>query len=498
LATAARGKSDGLLSSASTSLPSLDDIEVVKTLGNGSFGSVEWVLFEKESYALKKMPKSRFFKSTDHSALAWNERNAMLKCNSPFVLPLECCFQTDTDLYMLTPLYIGGDLLARIKTIHGTNKGSISHQTVELYLAQMLLALDHLHSNGICHRDIKPENIFITQEGYLVLGDLGLAVQMDNDVNSKFWGQCGSYGYRSPECVRDEECDYRADIYSLGMTIYFLAFGGVPWSETKRRLDKEALTGKNTLFFPDTAAATDDLKELLAWMLEVDPKKRCTVEEAKQHTALDWIDWDSLAQYKFHTQHKMPFVPSAVPSVKTLEKKARKRRKAHMSFDDNMDCEEITRKKKPLTRKQNSKFFGFDNFDQCAFMLRQRSLTTIDHKHDLSKTITASPAITPSPSPSPYPSPYPSPSSSPYPSYSPAATPPLSQRRLGMVRSPHIKKRSLQLDEAVSASLLALAKSQQDQSLLNVPDHVKKAQLQLQEARKSNTKNLDIKLPILV
>jgi serine/threonine protein kinase len=424
-------------------IPELEDIKVVKRLGKGSFGVVEWVSIHGESYALKKMNKARFFRSSNHSSLAWNERNTMMSCESPFVLPLECCFQTDEELYLLTPLYHGGDLLGRLKELHSAKSSSSPESTlslsmtVEFYMAEIILALEELHSKQICHRDVKPENIFIDKDGHVVLGDMGLAITInedDDDDDSRFWGKCGSYGYRSPECVRSQVCGYAADMYSLGMTGYFLAFGGVPWSETKRRLDKENLTGKDSLFFPANTEITEDLQNLLREMLEVEQDDRITLEEAKTHKALSWIDWDQLALKKGHT---VPWIPPALPPEKEINKMIQMH--AKVAADESA----TKRKYLPLTKKQQLSFVGFDNYEYA-----------LSKSHALSKTLATSDSFEITPTPSPH--------------ASPQVSPLTSLRRLGVARSPspNLQTRTLKKSDLdASFSKLDMLRTREMQSM---------------------------------
>jgi serine/threonine protein kinase len=308
----------------------LDDVEVVEVLGKGSFGKVSHVLVGDTSYALKAMGKRRFLKTpcTNNSYLVWNERNCMITCESKFVLPLTATGQTEEDLLMLSPLFPGGDMLRRLKFVHNASTSDMTSYEVEFYLAQLALALEHLQSHKMVHRDIKPDNIFFDACGNAVLGDLGLATEInpaDAKHSSRQWGKCGSYGYRAPEVVTSKSCGYYSDIYSLGISLYFYAFGGVPWSETSKRLAREERSGKTSLFFPSGTNMSDELCDLLAQMLEVKPEKRITIPEIKAHPCLRWVDWDKLAAGDIKT----PWTPQAMPSISTLRKKARKFEKKH-------------------------------------------------------------------------------------------------------------------------------------------------------------------------
>lgn len=308
----------------------LDDVEVVELLGKGSFGKVSHVLVGDTSYALKVMTKRRFLKTPgiNNSYLVWNERNAMIACESNFVLPLKATGQTEEDLLMLSPYFCGGDMLNRLKLTHTSSFVNMASYEVEFYLAQLVLALEHLQSKKLCHRDIKPDNIFFDACGNAVLGDLGLATEINPDDathSSRYWGKCGSYGYRAPEVVTNKSCGYYSDIYSLGISLYFYAFGGVPWSETSKRLAREERNGKTSLFFPSDTEINESLCDLLMMMLEVKPENRITLPDIKRHPCLEWVHWDKLESGDIRT----PWTPQAMPSIATLKKKARKFEKRH-------------------------------------------------------------------------------------------------------------------------------------------------------------------------
>lgn len=320
-------------------------IVIVSKIGEGSFGRVDCVILHNKHFALKTVSKARFFRSSDKSFLAWNERDVMIACNPhPFVVSLECCFQDADHVYFLSPLYPGGDLLQRVQARYETkgkkqrkNPGlKIEH--VRFYLAALVLALEQLHSESWCHRDIKPANVFLDHDGYPILGDLGLAVKINKDDpvdDSRFWGTCGSVGFRAPEVVNDESCGFAADIYALGVTGFILAYGKFPWADTAERLTLEKKTGKDSLQFPKveetfTSAPESSVNErrclyrkglqlLLAGMLAVDPQSRTTPVEMRQHSFFDGIDWKKLSNRAVPAAVKvrkpvLPALPTSTPT----------------------------------------------------------------------------------------------------------------------------------------------------------------------------------------
>jgi len=353
---------------------SLERFKKCELLGHGSFGKCYLVCDGKSTYALKSIKKRRFFKkktSKDSTSLVWNERNILLECKCPFILNLEACLQTEEELFFLTKVFRGGDLGQRLKESHKEGR-LIATKEATFYLAELVLALEHLHSKDIVHRDIKPENIFIDNEGHLALGDLGLAIKQDPCVERTiFWGRCGSYGYRAPEVIRDQRCGIYSDIYSLGITMYYFCFGGVPWKETRKRLQKEKASGTSSLFFPKNDNITDSLCSLLLKMLEVDRHRRITIPEIKAHPAMKWIDWDRLQRREIEP----PWVPSVEEvgllklskMAKALAKKEKKWAKQSCDLGEEF-CER-------LNAEQQAKFSGFD-------FVRTKLLPTLTHSND--------------------------------------------------------------------------------------------------------------------
>lgn len=102
----------------------------------------------------------------------------MIACESPFVVKLLCAFQTRQRLYLVMPLYPGGDLSFRIRKM-----GPFPIEHVRFYMAELVCALHSMHMNYVCHRDIKPDNVLVDKDGHIAITDLGLAVICDPDVS---------------------------------------------------------------------------------------------------------------------------------------------------------------------------------------------------------------------------------------------------------------------------------------------------------------------------
>jgi len=99
--------------------------------------------------------------------------------------------------------------------LHLANKGTFTEEESKFYIAELILAVEHLHSKNIIYRDLKPENILTNTDGHIKLADFGLSKEgvKDNEVTKSF---CGSPAYLSPEMLKNRGVGKPADIYGIG------------------------------------------------------------------------------------------------------------------------------------------------------------------------------------------------------------------------------------------------------------------------------------------
>jgi len=107
----------------------------------------------------------------------------------------------------------GGDL-----SLHLAKRGFFLEDEARFYLAELILAMEHLHSLNVIYRDLKPENILTTADGHIKLADFGLCKEgvRDTDIAKSF---CGSPAYLSPEMLKSRGVGKAADIYGIGIEI---------------------------------------------------------------------------------------------------------------------------------------------------------------------------------------------------------------------------------------------------------------------------------------
>ncbi|CAF1111210.1 unnamed protein product [Adineta ricciae] len=261
---------------------SLRNFEILKKLGNGHFSVVFSARnrFNKVCVALKKVELSQM---ADAKAIEDCKREISLlqQLNHPNVIKYISHFVEDNDLYIVLELASAGDLAQMIKHFTKSNK-RLTEKTIWKFFSQICSGLEHMHSKRIMHRDIKPANIFVSAEGIVRLGDLGLGRFLGSETTSAY-SMVGTPYYMSPERIRqqnDHGYDFRSDIWSLGCILYEMAalrspFFGENLNLMLLRQKIEALD-----YTPLPAHIfSHELRHLIARCLVLDPDQRPYINE---------------------------------------------------------------------------------------------------------------------------------------------------------------------------------------------------------------------------
>ena len=143
----------------------------MKIISRGAFGRV--FLAQKKStgdyYAIKVLRKKEMLNRSqlDHVKA---EQTILTLLNHSFVVKLYYSFESEENLYLVMEYLSGGDLFSLLK-----NVGCLNEEWARMYIAELVHALDYLHSKDIVHRDLKPDNLLIGSDGHLKLTDFGLS-----------------------------------------------------------------------------------------------------------------------------------------------------------------------------------------------------------------------------------------------------------------------------------------------------------------------------------
>lgn len=272
-----------------------EDFAILKLIGKGTFGQVYQVRKKdtKRIYAMKVLQKKVIVQKKE-VAHTVGERNILVRtamADSPFIVGLKFSFQTPTDLYLVTDYMSGGELFWHLQ-----KEGRFDEKRAKFYIAELILALEHLHQHDIVYRDLKPENILLDANGHIALCDFGLskANLTKNATTNTF---CGTTEYLAPEVLLDETGYTKmVDFWSLGVLVFEMCCGWSPfYAEDTQQMYKNIAFGK--VRFPRDTLSTEG-RNFVKGLLNRNPKHRLgandDAEELKRHPFFDDIEWDAL------------------------------------------------------------------------------------------------------------------------------------------------------------------------------------------------------------
>jgi serine/threonine protein kinase len=199
--------------------------QIVTPLGEGGMAAVyKAYQFSVDRYvALKVLPR-HFADDPQFIQRFDQEAKVLAGLQHPHILPVHDYGHAESYAYIVMPLLAGGDLADLLSTRRCTL------EEIGRIISQVGDALDYAHSQGIVHRDVKPSNILIDQRGNCLLSDFGLAKLLEG--NSSLTGSgymIGTPSYMSPEQGMGQTLDGRSDIYALGVILYEMVTGQVPY-----------------------------------------------------------------------------------------------------------------------------------------------------------------------------------------------------------------------------------------------------------------------------
>ncbi|TGZ82609.1 Pkinase-domain-containing protein [Ascodesmis nigricans] len=272
-----------------------EDFEVLRLIGKGTFGQVYQVRKKDTGriYAMKILSKKVIVQKKE-VAHTIGERNILVRTattDSPFIVGLKFSFQTPTDLYLVTDYMSGGELFWHLQ-----KEGRFKEDRAKFYIAELILALEHLHNHGIVYRDLKPENILLDANGHIALCDFGLS-KANLTANATTNTFCGTTEYLAPEVLLDDQGYTKmVDFWSLGVLVFEMCCGWSPfYAEDTQQMYKNIAFGK--VRFPRDALSLEG-RNFVKGLLNRNPKHRLgatyDAKELREHPFFADVDWVEL------------------------------------------------------------------------------------------------------------------------------------------------------------------------------------------------------------
>ncbi|KAG7512690.1 RAC-gamma serine serine/threonine-protein kinase [Solea senegalensis] len=309
----------------------MSDFDYLKLLGKGTFGKVILVR-EKASgkYYAMKILKKEVIIAKDEVAHTLTESRVLKNTRHPFLTSLKYSFQTKDRLCFVMEYVNGGEdkVLVSMRTtgpvyarngatelfFHLSRERVFSEERTRFYGAEIVSALDYLHSAKIVYRDLKLENLMLDKDGHIKITDFGLCKEGITDA-ATMKTFCGTPEYLAPEVLEDNDYGRAVDWWGLGVVTYEMMCGRLPFYNQDHEKLFELILMED-IKFPRTLSA--DAKSLLSGLLIKDPNKRLgggpeDAKEIMRHSYFSGVDWQDVYDKKLVP----PFKPQVTSETDT-------------------------------------------------------------------------------------------------------------------------------------------------------------------------------------
>jgi len=317
---------EGVPTGGSGSL-SISDFDVLSKIGEGGFGTV--LLVRKKNtgklYALKVLMKRNMKRSGD-ARRAISESAAMQEIKHPFVVTLHFAFQDTNHIYFVLEFVGGGDLYSHLE------RQTFPEEWAQVYIAEIALAIQHVHDHDFVYRDLKPENILVAHDGHLKLADFGLAKKLsghkaessgasdaDELGRDRLNTMIGTMAFSAPEMFLQKTYGKSVDWWALGLLLCEMITGDLPlvvMGEDNVAARVESFkSGKHLKPLPRSLSR--QAADLIRRFLTVNPKRRMCCgqdgfNELKRHPFFEGLDWDKLLRREVDAPLKPLLGPGGV------------------------------------------------------------------------------------------------------------------------------------------------------------------------------------------
>ncbi|RHZ65053.1 hypothetical protein Glove_319g64 [Diversispora epigaea] len=282
----------------------LDDFNFLAVLGKGNFGKVMLAeeKYAKQLYAIKVL-KKEFIIENDEVESTRSEKRVFQAANRerhPFLLGLHSCFQTETRIYFVMEYVSGGDLMLHIQ------REQFTYRRAQFYAAEVLLALEYLHKQGIIYRDLKLDNILLTLDGHIKIADYGLCKEemWHGNTTNTF---CGTPEFMAPEILLEQRYGRAVDWWAFGVLIYEMLLGQSPFRGDDEDEIFDAIL-EDEILYPINMSR--DSVSILQKLLTRDPESRLgsgknDAEDIKRQPFFKGVNWEDM----FYKKVPPPFYP---------------------------------------------------------------------------------------------------------------------------------------------------------------------------------------------
>eukprot|EP00659_Diplonema_papillatum_P018451 gene18451-28476_t len=267
----------------------LEDYENLGIIGTGATATVFAArhTLSGEVVALKVMPKAVLLKKIKEGQLL-REREIMTHIDGPHVAQFHEAFQTPANAVYVLELLPGGDLHSYVES-HPAKR--LSEECAKYYAAQIFVALEDLHRQGVAYRDLKPENVLLDSEGNAKLADFGLSRLMkDGDLAGSF---VGTAAFLAPEIVKGKQYTNIVDWWSFGVLVHGLltgrsAFPGASFEAIFKSIAHEPVR------FPARHTLSPEAVSFVSDLLHRRVSHRLTGSAIAEHPWFQSVPWEAI------------------------------------------------------------------------------------------------------------------------------------------------------------------------------------------------------------